>query len=148
MEKETRQLEDFLKSASLDDYEKYVSEKNTDTFSDLADFLNSYLANNDLVLSEVIKKSNLSRDYAYSIFNGNRKNPTRDRVIAICIACEMNLENTQRALKLCNAGTLYAKNNRDAAITICINRGIYDIAAINEFLFDNNLEVLKTSKDV
>ena len=148
MEKETQKLEDFLKNASLEDYEKYVANENTETYEDLADFLNRYIGANNLTLSDIIKASSLSRDYAYSIFNGNRKNPTKDRVIAICLACHMNLENTQRALKLCNAGTLYAKNNRDAAITICINRGIYDIAAINDFLFDHNLEVLKTSKDV
>lgn len=148
MDKETRQLEDFLKNASLNDYDNYINRENASNYSDLADFLNRYLADNNLLLPDIIKSSNLSRDYAYSIFNGNRKNPTRDRVIAICVACHMNFDNTQRALKLCNAGTLYAKNNRDAAITICINRGIYDIAAINNFLFDHDLEVLKTSKDI
>ena len=147
MQKETRQLESFLKNASLDDYDKYIAKENTNTYTDLADFLNTYLAKNNLVLSDIIKKSQLSRDYAYSIFNGNRKNPTRDRVIAICLAMGMDLDNTQRALKLCNAGTLYAKNNRDAAITICINRGITDIAAINDFLYDHELDILKTSKD-
>ena len=67
MQKETRQLESFLKNASLDDYDKYIAKENTDTYTDLADFLNTYLAKNNLVLSDIIKKSQLSRDYAYSI---------------------------------------------------------------------------------
>lgn len=145
-EKETRQLEDFLKNASLDDLEKYIGE--TGEAGSLSDYLNEYIAQHNLVLADIIRASNMSRDYAYSIFNGNRKNPTRDRVIAICLACHMDYAHTQRALKLCNAGVLYAKNNRDAAITICINRGIFDIGEVNEFLFSHDMEVLKTSKDV
>ena len=145
-EKETRQLEDFLKNASLDDLEKYIGE--TGEAGSLSDYLNEYIAQHNLVLADIIRASNMSRDYAYSIFNGNRKNPTRDRVIAICLACHMDYAHTQRALKLCNAGVLYEKNNRDAAITICINRGIFDIGEVNEFLFSHDMEVLKTSKDV
>lgn len=147
MEKETQKLEEFLKNASLEDYDKYISSENTDHAESLHSFLNEYIAEHHLVLADVIKNSLLSRDYAYSIFNGNRKNPTRDRVIAICLASHMNLAQTQRALKLCNAGILYAKNNRDAAITICINREIYDLDKVNEFLFDHDMEILKTSKD-
>ena len=146
-DKETRQLDDFLKNASLSDYEKFIQSENSDGYNGLSDFLNSYLAGHELVLADVIRKSQLSRDYAYSIFNGNRKNPTRDRVIAICMACHMNLSETQRALKLCNAGVLYAKNNRDAAITICINREVFDISRVNDFLYEHGLEPLKTSKE-
>ncbi len=145
-DKETQQLEDFLKNASLDDLESYIGE--TGNTVPLSDYLNEYIAEHGLVLADVIKLSNMSRDYAYSIFNGNRKNPTRDRVIAICLACHMDYAHTQRALKLCNAGVLYAKNMRDAAITICINRGIFDIGEVNEFLFSHEMDVLKTSKDV
>jgi len=145
-DKATQQLEDFLKNASLDDLESYINAGNANNTT-LCDFLNEYLAEHNLALADVIKASLMSRDYAYSIFNGNRKNPTRDRVIAICLACHMNFTETQRALKLCNAGILYAKNNRDAAITICINREIFDITRVNEFLFDHGMEALKTSKD-
>lgn len=143
---ETMELENFLKNARPEEVEAYLSPKK-DQVDNLADYLNEYIAQNDLVLSEIIKASNLSRDYAYSIFNGNRKNPTRDRVIAICLSCHMDYTHTQRALKLCNAGVLYAKNDRDAAITICINREIFDVMKVNDFLFSHNMSPLKTSKD-
>lgn len=148
MEKQTKALDNILKNATLEDFEKYISSENTDTYENLSDYLNSYIASKDLVLSEIIKKSLLSRDYAYSIFNGHRQNPTRDRVIAICLACEMNLDEVQRSLKICNAGILYSKNNRDAAIMICINQGITDIDKVNDFLFNHGMDTLKTSKDV
>jgi len=147
-EKETSILDGILQSASLNDFDEYINSQNTDSYDSLADYLNEYIGNHNLVLADIIKKSSLSRDYAYSIFNGHRKNPTRDRVIAICLVCEMNLAEVQRCLKICNAGILYAKNNRDAAIIICINRNIYDIDKVNSFLFDHDMEPLKTSKDV
>lgn len=147
-EKETSVLDGILRNASLDDFEEYINSQNTEGYDSLSDYLNEFIANHNLVLADVIKKSNLSRDYAYSIFNGHRKNPTKDRVIALCLACEMNLSEVQRCLKICNAGTLYSKNNRDAAIIICINRKIYDIDKVNDFLFEHEMEPLKTSKDV
>ena len=145
-EKDTQQLEAFLKNAKVEDLETYINMEKGESGS-LADFLNDYIATHNLVLADVIKASLMSRDYAYSIFNGNRKNPTRDRVIAICLACHMDYTQTQRALKLCNAGVLYAKNNRDAAITICINREIFDVIKVNEFLYSHDMDTLKTSKD-
>lgn len=147
-EKETSALDDILKNVSLEDYEKYISDNNTNQYNSLADYLNEYISKHNLVLSDIIKKSLMSRDYAYSIFNGHRKNPTRDRVIAICLACKMKLSEVQRALKICNAGVLYSKNNRDAAIMICINRQVEDIHTVNDFLYSHDMEPLKTSKDV
>lgn len=147
-EKETSTLDNILQNATLNDFEKYISQVNTDSYSELSDYLNDYIAQHNLVLSEVIKKSLMSRDYAYSIFNGHKKNPTRDRVIAICLACDMNYSEVQRALKICNAGTLYSKNNRDAAIIICINRGVKNIDDVNEFLYSHDMDPLKTSKDI
>ena len=146
--KQTSMLDSILENATLDDFEKYISDHNTDTYTKLSDYLNDYIAEHSLVLSEVIKKSMLSRDYAYSIFNGHRENPTRARVIAICLSCGMNLECVQRALKICNAGVLYSKNNRDAAIMICINRDIRTVEKVNDFLYNHDMEPLKTSKDV
>lgn len=147
-EKETSTLDSILQNSTLEDFEKYIRVDNKNSYNCLADYLNDYIGIKGFALSEVIKRSLLSRDYAYSIFNGHRQNPTRDRVIAICLALEMSLEEVQRCLKLCNAGTLYSKNNRDAAIIICINREVYDIDKVNNFLYEHNMEPLKTSKDV
>lgn len=145
--KETSMLDGILENTTLDDFEKYIAKHNSDSYTSLSDYLNEYIAEHSLVLADVIKRSMMSRDYAYSIFNGHRANPTRDRVIAICLACEMDLASVQRALKICNAGILYSKNNRDAAVMICINRGIRKVQDVNDFLYEHNMEPLKTSKD-
>lgn len=144
-EKKTSELNEILKSSSLKDY-KNIMESLLPPERTISDYLNSYIGKNkDLTLAKIVKDSMIPSGYAYGIFNGNRSHPTRDRVIAICCAMHMSLEETQRALEISNAGILYAKNKRDMAIMLCINQGSYDIMAINDFLLDNELDVLHTS---
>lgn len=147
-ENETSRLDSILENADLDDFDAFIARADKEGYGSLSEYLNVYIAKHELVLSDIVRKSQLSRDYAYAIFNGHKASPTRDRVIAICIAMGMNLQETQRALKICNAGVLYSKNDRDAAVIICINREIYDIDKVNEFLYNHSMDVLKTSKDV
>ena len=144
-ENETTRLDEILKNASPNDLSKFSKEELQGKLPSLADYLNEYIAKHNLSVPEIIKQSLLSKDYAYAILNGNRKNPTKDRIIALCLAMHMNLKSAERALKL-NDMVLYSKNKRDAAIIICFNREIYDIDKVNYFLEDNELPILETSK--
>lgn len=94
--------------------------------------------------SDVINASNLSRTYAYQILNGTKK-PSRDKIIQLCIASTLNLEETQRALTLGNAGKLYAKNSRDSIIIFAINKGV-DVITTNELLEHYNEIILGTDE--
>ena len=144
-ENTTERLDKILQNADTSDFKKYREEELTEELPSLSDYLNEYIAKKNLLVADVVKNSRMSKDYAYALLNGNRKNPTKDRIIALCLAIGMNLAETQRALKICGM-VLYSKNKRDAAIIICINRGIYDIDRVNDFLLDNGLEILETSK--
>ncbi|MCQ2496967.1 MAG: hypothetical protein MJ131_10315 [Lachnospiraceae bacterium] len=144
----TEKLDNILKKASLESYEQLITEKNSEDLPSLSDYLNEYIGKKSLVVPEIIKSSLLSRDYAYSILNGNRKNPSRDKIIALCLAMHMNLKEVQRALKLSNAGTLYSKNKRDGAIIIFFNTGEYNIMRLNDFLAKHSLDILHTSKEI
>ena len=144
-EKTTERLDKILQNADTGDFLKYSNQELSEELPSLSDYLNDHIGKKGLLVSDVIKRSGLSRDYAYAIINGNRKNPTKDRIIALCLATRMNLIETQRALKLCGM-VLYAKNKRDAALIICINREIYDLDKVNNFLLENDLEILETSK--
>lgn len=144
-ENTTERLDKILQNADTSDFKKYREEELTEELPSLSDYLNEYIAKKNLLVADVVKNSRMSKDYAYALLNGNRKNPTKDRIIALCLAIGMNLLETQRALKICDM-VLYSKNKRDAAIIICINREIYDIDKVNDFLLDNGLEILETSK--
>ena len=146
-EVKTRDLDALLKQKSLKDIDALLQNELSEDTPSLSAYLEQYLTDRNLDKGEVIRQSLLSRDYAYAIFNGNRLNPTRDRIIALCLAMHMDPDSAQRALRLCHAGELYAKDKRDALIIIALNTKQYDIMALNSMLHEHELPILQTSKD-
>ncbi len=144
-EKPTYELDRILDSVEPENFNKYRQNENTDSQISLCEFFNSYIGSHGLELSDVVKRSDIPSNYAYGILNGNRNKPSRDRVIALCLACRMNLTDTNRALKIAGLSPLYSKLSRDAAIIIMINKGEFNIGIINEFLYGHDLEILSTS---
>ena len=78
MKKTTEELLEILKNKkSIRDY--FKEEIDELVFSSLAEYLELLLNDKKLKKSEVIKKSNIDKNYAYQIFNGNKDNPSRDK---------------------------------------------------------------------
>ena len=69
------------------------------------------------------------------------KKPSRDKILQFCIGANFNLEESNKALKIGNAGELYAKVPRDSIIIFGINNNL-SIMAINELLFSYKLTLL------
>lgn len=67
--------------------------------------------------------SQIQRNYGYQILNGT-KTPGRDKVIALCLSLSLSLEDTQRALMLANAGSLYARRKRDSILIFSLQKGL------------------------
>lgn len=144
-EKPTYELDRILNSVEPENFDKYRHAENTDSDISLSEFFNSYIGLHNLELCDVVKHSDIPSNYAYGILNGNRQKPSRDRVIALCLACRMNLTDTNRALKIAKLSPLYSKFSRDAAIIIMINKCEFNIGIINEFLYGHDIEILNTS---
>ncbi len=138
----TARLENLLKDVKDDTAAKRYIDKYTgagyDTF---AQYFNEYIGENNLILSEVIDRSGISKNYAYNIVNGSR-NPSRDKIIALCIGAGMNVSTCNRALKIAKEGVLYPKDERDARIIIGINSGITKVIDINIVLEQAGLQGL------
>lgn len=107
----------------------------------LCTYLNNIIKSKKLKKSEVIKASGIPRTYAYQILQG-QKNPNRDKLISLCIAISMNLDQVQRTLTIAQKGILYAKNHRDMVIIFAINRR-FNILETNELLFDLGEKILE-----
>ena len=90
--------------------------------------------------STVIKNSELNEIYGYQIFSGVR-NPSRDSLICLCSAMELNVEETQSLLQIGGFALLYPKNKRDVIIINGINSNL-SVAKINENLYDNGENTL------
>lgn len=113
----------------------------------LSDYFSSIMNEHGLSASDIVKASELPESYAYQILNGTKKNPARDKILALCIGAKMNLAEIKRALEIAGCGILYSKNPRDAAIIFCIKNNKYRMYEINEFLSDSGLELLTGEKE-
>lgn len=123
--KSTANLDNLLNQVqNLSDLEEYLQGNLIPEFENISDYLNYMLEAKKLEKSEVIFAANLDRIYGYQIFSGQKKNPSRDRLLALCIAMGMNLEEITRALSISNCGKLYSKNTRDAVLIYAINKGL------------------------
>ena len=96
----------------------------------LSEYLNQLLEQKGLKLASVIRESGLVKSYVHKIFNGEKR-PSRDKLIALAFGLHLNVEETQRMLKLGGCSELYARTKRDALILFCILRkkSIYDTDA-------------------
>ena len=91
-------------------------------------------------VSVLAKRAGMSEVYLHQVFSGKR-NPSRSRLICMCIGMQATLEETQELLKLCGCAQLYPKNKRDAIIIFGITHG-KDLFEINDTLFEEEEETL------
>lgn len=132
MKKTTEELLNILKSKRS--YDDFLREQIDELyFASISEYLEILLAQKALKKSDVITKANLDKSYAYQIFNGNKTNPSRDKLIMLAFGMELNLDETRKLLKISNVSDLYIRNPRDAAIIFCIENKL-DLIRTNEKL--------------
>lgn len=142
---DTEKINEIIKTIRKKEISQFLEKELSETLPSIADYLTEYIRSHNLSASKVIKDSCLSPDYAYAIMNGNRKNPARDRIIALCLAMHMSLDEVQYALRLCKT-LLYSKDKRDAVIMVCFSQRIFDVNEVNIILTSFNLMELETTK--
>ena len=91
----------------------------------------------------MIADCNLDKDYATQITNGTKRNPGRDKALALCIAAGMKKDEINRAMKLLNVSPLYSRNKRDSVLLLQISKGIHKIIYINMELERLGLPILE-----
>ncbi len=136
--KTAEQLLDELESSEI---KNYLSENSKEFVIDnIADILNEIIEKKNLIKSEVIEHSQLNKVYAYQILQGKRF-PSRDKIIPLCMAMNLTLEETQDVLKRANMPMLYVRNRRDCIIIFAITKGL-TVFACNELLYESNEKIL------
>ena len=85
--------------------------------------------------SAIYNRANIDRRHFSKIANNENYRTTRETALAFAIALRLNLEQTKELLS--TAGyTLTNTNLGDVIVTFFINRQIYDIFLINEYLYE------------
>ncbi len=85
-----------------------------------------------LTIAQIADAALLSHPYAYQVFSGKR-NPGRDVLVCITLAMGLDLDWTQKLLRLANKGELYPRVRRDAAIIFGIHHR-YTLAQMEDML--------------
>ena len=113
--------------------QNYRDRNREEFLSPLNEYLEKLLAEKNLVKAEVIEQSGLNREYAYHIFSGNRKNPSRPKILALAIAMGLDLDEVQYLLRYAKQGALYPRNPWDSVIISAVQQKL-TVAKTNELL--------------
>ncbi len=140
----TQTIWDLLNSGAAPDDIESVFEKEK-TFSD---YMNEHISKHpELTAAKIARKADIPKSYANEILTGKKKG-SRDRIIALCYAAGMSLEETRHGLIFSGNDPLYPKRKRDAYIIYIFNNieKFPTITDINLFLSDKGEEPLLTSR--
>ena len=117
------EVEDNLLSYSIDEY------------------LAILLDEKKLKCSQVVIKSNLNPNYAYQIFSGHKKNPSRDKLLALSIGMSLSIDETQKLLRIAGLSPLYPRIQRDLFIIYALENS-YTIIETNALLDETGFDII------
>ena len=107
----------------------------------LGEYLTELLDRHSAKADVVSVKIGYSHDYVRKIAKGDRKDPRRDVLLAICTYIHATVEETQVLLRYAGHQPLYARRKRDAIIWFAL-KNEQDFEALNEFLYKRNYRTL------
>ncbi|MCI7766981.1 MAG: XRE family transcriptional regulator [Oscillospiraceae bacterium] len=122
--KDTEQLTNEI--LSTDDIDDYL-ENNSSHLGEIAlsDELCRLLAEKGLKKSEVIAASGITVTYGYDLFSGYKeKKPSRNVILALSFGLRLDINSTQRLLKISGNGGLYPRIPRDSVIMFALKNGM------------------------
>ena len=130
MKKSTDELLNQLKKKK--NIEEFFKENGSELiFDSLSKMIDFFMKQKGLKKADVVRRSMLG-NYAYSIINGNRKNPERDKLIMLCFRLTLTADEANRLLKMSSNGELYVRNPRDLVLIYALDRSQSVIEANNK----------------
>ena len=114
---ESIQLERAItEDMTLEKFEKLYPPEFLDDDRHVGDWLEYLLEKYDKKASAVSEAAGLAASYVGHIINGRKRNPSRDALIAICLAIGTDLDQVQHLLKYAGQAPLYVRRRRDVII--------------------------------
>lgn len=129
--KDTDEL--FIELREENDIKNYLRRNRDEFVLPLSKYLENLLAQKNLSKQTVIERSGVQREYAYHIFSGLKKNPSRPKVLALAFAMNLTLEETQYLLRYAKQSPLYPRNPWDSIIISAIDQKL-TVLQTNELL--------------
>lgn len=130
-DKDTDEL--FVELREDNDIKNYLRRNHDEFVLPLSEYLENLLAEKNLTKQAVIERSGVQREYAYHIFSGLKKNPSRPKILALAFAMDLNLDETQYLLRYAKQSPLYPRNPWDSIIISAIEQKL-TVIQTNELL--------------
>lgn len=136
--------DELLKIISQESRLERFFQCNSDEFehTTLTDELNRLLILHQISKAQVVRHSLMDKTYTYQIFDGTKTNPSRNKLLAICLAMKISLSETQHILRLGHCEQLYPRDMRDSVIIYSIHHGT-SVMDTNLILYDMQKEPLE-----
>ncbi|MGN1340348.1 MAG: helix-turn-helix domain-containing protein [Oscillospiraceae bacterium] len=103
----------------------------------LSEYLHALAKERGMKLADVWRRSGLKKSYFYSLFDGKRKNLTRDVLIQLGFGFQMSFDEVQEFLKHLGAAQLYPRIQRDGVMIYAFQHGM-NIIECDILLSENN----------
>ena len=128
MSKTTQELLKILKNSRK--IESYLSNQSKELLNvSLPQYLDRLLKEKNLKKSQCISEANLQRNYGY------QRTPSRDKLLSLCIAMRLTLEETHSLLCSTGYADLYPKNKRDSILIFALEKNL-NVLETNDLLYE------------
>ncbi|MBR4733388.1 MAG: hypothetical protein IK081_11540 [Lachnospiraceae bacterium] len=108
----------------------------------LSAYLRTMLERYQVKKADVFRKAGLvGSNYGYEIFQSDKKTPSRDILLMICLAFPMTIDETQRALRHAGLALLYPRDARDAYVLYALKNQT-PVDELNTLLHEKGLRVM------
>ena len=107
----------------------------------LREYLSELLDRHNMKADVVSIQIGYSHDYVRKIAVGEKKNPGRDVLLAICTYIHATVEETQALLRYAGQQPLYARRRRDAIIWFALKKE-QDFEELNKYLLERKMKAL------
>ena len=115
LQKDTEELNHELEEAT--GIEGFLAD-NQENFRQytLPEYLLFLMKEKGMSKAEIIAASHLEKIYAYHIFAGRKKNPSRNKTLSLALAMRLTVEEAQRLLYYAGNERLYVRNTWDSVL--------------------------------
>ena len=107
---------------------------------DVVTLLTELYEQKHLTKAALARQAGMSEVYLHQVFAG-RRNPSRDRLLCLCIGLEATVDETQQLLRQAGYAQLYPRVRRDAIILHAIAHRT-PLPLVNDKLYEENEKTL------
>ena len=137
--KDTEKLLELLKkTGSIDAY----LQENKDFLLDcnIKEYLRALIREKGITIVQLASDAQLSERYCFQLLSlSNPRHPSRDVLLSMCIGMQLNLDETQTALRIAKLALLYIKRNTLDSVNSHFAHFIY---FVNIFKFNKAHNIL------